>query len=233
MYTSLRRLLSKIKQQVIKWSIARKYHINFGERVQTYNSRYEGYNSIADYSLIRDSDIGYGTYLSRNCIVAKTAIGRYCSIANDVVIGVGHHPSSIWVSSYPAFYMDITDVTNYTFHRGTEKYPPFRMASDGYYCKIGHDVWIGRGVTIVSGVTIGNGAIIGAGAVVLKNVAPYEIVGGIPAKHIRYRFTEQQIETLDKIQWWNRNPGWLREHYNDFENIDTFITRHATDSAAR
>ncbi len=233
MYTYLRRLISKIKLQIVKWAIARKYHVNFGERTRTYNSRYEGYSSIADYSLIRDSNIGYGTYLSQNCIVDKTVIGRYCSIANDVVIGVGHHPSSVWVSTYPAFYMDLTNVTNFTFHRGPEKYPPFRMVSDNDFCKIGHDVWIGRGVTIVSGVTVGNGAIIGAGAVVLKDVAPYEIVGGIPAKHIRYRFSEQQIEVLDKIQWWNKNPEWLREHYNDFENIDTFIARHATDSAAQ
>ena len=83
------------------------------------------------------------------------------------------------------------------------------------------------GATIVSGVTVGDGAIIGAGAVVLKDVAPYEIVAGVPARHIRYRFTDTQIKALLRIEWWNKDMEWLREHYADFENIDIFIESYA------
>ena len=214
----LRALLSRIKWGFVKWYIGRKYHITFGQRVEAYDCIYEGYHLIGSGCSLRGSHLGLGTYVSRRCVIEDSYIGRYCSIANDVAIGPGGHPSSVWVTTYPAFYMNINHFVNFTFHAGPEKYHPFKKASGRYNCKIGHDVWIGP---------VGDGAIIGAGAVVLKDVAPYEIVAGVPARHIRYRFTDTQIKALLRIEWWNKDMEWLREHYADFENIDIFIESYA------
>ena len=227
------RIRRRLKRQYDKWRSIAKCHVRFGKHVLSYNSRYEGYNSVADYCVIPNCDIGYGTYFSPHCVADNTWIGKYCSVADDVTIGPGNHPSSVWVSTYPAFYRDFSCFTNFTFHQGKEKYPLFKNVSGPYACRIGHDVWIGRGATVLSGVTIGNGAIIGTGAVVLKDVAPYEIVAGIPAKHIRYRFSPDQIEALTEMRWWDRSPEWLKTHYADFEDIDTFIKKHGAGFASK
>ena len=92
--------------------------------------------------------------------------------------------------------------------------------------RIGNDVWTGRNVTIMSGVKIGNGAIIGSGAVVTKDVPDYAVVAGVPAKIIRYRFTEEQIRQLNEIAWWNWDDATIAQRYDDFLNIDTFIEKY-------
>ncbi len=88
---------------------------------------------------------------------------------------------------------------------------------------IGNDVWIGSNATILQGVNIGNGAVIAAGAVVTKDVPPYAIVGGVPAKIIKYRFTEEQIKSLLDIEWWKLDKEEFKDKMKDFENVDTFI----------
>ena len=88
---------------------------------------------------------------------------------------------------------------------------------------IENDVWIGNNVLIKGGVTIGNGAIIAMGSVVTKDVPPYAIVGGVPAKIIRYRFSENDIKKLLDFKWWNQNDSWLKENYKKFHNIEDFI----------
>ena len=91
--------------------------------------------------------------------------------------------------------------------------------------KIGNDVWIGANAVILDGVAIGDGAIIGAGAVVNKDVPPYAIVGGVPAKIIRYRFSDEQIEFLLINQLLNKSDQWLREHYKDMHNINIYMDK--------
>ena len=86
-------------------------------------------------------------------------------------------------------------------------------------------MWIGSGAYIKSGVRIGDGAVIGAGAVVTKDVEPYAIVGGIPAKVIRYRFSREQIEALLNIKWWNKDDKWLEENGKFFVDIQQFINK--------
>ena len=100
-----------------------------------------------------------------------------------------------------------------------------QINEEGFSVTIGNDVWIGQGVSIKSGITIGDGAVIGAGAVVTKNVEPYAIVGGVPSRLIRYRFSKEQIEALLEIKWWNRSIEWLEENGRYFIDVDKFIEK--------
>ena len=89
--------------------------------------------------------------------------------------------------------------------------------------KIGNDVWIGTRAIITDGVTIGDGAIVAAGAVVTKDVEPYTIVGGVPAKPIRKRFTDEQIAFLQDLNWWDRETEWLKNNSASFQNIEALM----------
>ena len=121
----------------------------------------------------------------------QLTIGRYCSIASEVVILLGGEHRLDWLSTYPF---------NKMFE--TAKTLSGQPVSKGPV-SIGHDVWIGHGAQIFSGVTVGNGAVIGGGAVVARDVPPYAIVAGNPARVIRYRFDEAQIALLQSIAWWD------------------------------
>ena len=100
------------------------------------------------------------------------------------------------------------------------------LTVDNRYVIIGNDVWIGEGVTIKGGIKIGDGAIIAMNSCVTKDVPPYAIVGGVPAKIIRYRFTDEQIRLLLDFQWWNKPIDWIQLHADEFENISDFINKH-------
>lgn len=149
--------------------------------------------------LINHSRIGDYTYVSRNAIIQNTTIGNYCSISYDLICGLGRHPLNGFSTS-PIFYRKDNNngVPIVDSNSDFEEYLPI---------EIGNDVWIGARVTILDGVTIGNGAVIAAGAVVTKDVPAYAIVAGIPAKIIRYRASELQINDLQESQWWNLSPA--------------------------
>ncbi len=126
--------------------------------------------------------------------VDKLIIGNFCSIGSGAVFMMagnqGHR--SDWISTFPFFYQDDVNFS--------EAQDGFARAGDTV---IGNDVWIGSEAMIMAGVTIGDGAIIASRAVVTKDVAPYEVVGSNPAKHIKFRFSELEREKLNQIQWWH------------------------------
>lgn len=142
------------------------------------------------------SYIGRGTYIG-----ACSSIGKFTSISFDCKIGLVNHPLD-FVSTSPAFYAP---------RRGWVKEGSFKETSNGV-TEIGHDVLVSAGALILSGVKIGHGAVIGAGAVVNKDVAPYSIVAGVPAREIRKRFSDELIADLLKSEWWNMPDKLLREH---------------------
>lgn len=151
-------------------------------------------------------------------IGGKVKIGRYCSIASHVkYFGANHPISNVSCSAYfynHSFGLDVCDVERNTL-------------------TIGNDVWIGYGVIITAGVkNIGNGAIIGAGSVVTKDVQPYNIVAGNPAKIIRRRFTDEIIEILEKSKWWEKKPNELMLYYSYMNNPTMFIEKIMSDNEA-
>lgn len=95
---------------------------------------------------------------------------------------------------------------------------------NGRSCIIGNDVWIGAYVNIIEGITIGDGAIIAAGSVVTQDVPPYAVVGGVPAKVIKYRFEQDIIEQLKKIEWWNKDQKWLKKNAHLFDDVYKFCS---------
>lgn len=158
-----------------------------------------GQNShILSNTILNHVNIGSYTYIGEKSIFQNTSIGNYCSISREVFCGLGSHPLDSFSTS-PLFYrrrntFGLEVVTKDSPH---EEYLPIT---------IGHDVWIGARAIIMDGVTIGNGAVVAAGSIVTKDVPPYSIVAGVPAKIIRYRHNEENIKIITDSNWWEENP---------------------------
>ena len=191
------------------------------------DSELEGKNRISKHDVIKWSKIGYGTYMGENCYFERTKIGRYCSIAKNVDIVAGNHPTSKFVSTHPAFYSTyvVEEMFGYIHEK---KYRELRFADEESKTAviIGNDVWISSNASIMEGVTIGDGAVIAANALVTKNVEPFEIVGGVPAKHIKWRFNEEQRAFLNDFKWWDKPVEWIKQNAESFDDIDSFIVNN-------
>lgn len=183
------------------------------------DNTFEGNNYIAGE--LHGCSLGYGSYVHRNSVLKEVKVGRFCGIGENVNIRLFEHPSHM-VSISPCFYRKKHTLKTFV---DENCYEDLKYRGEGFSVIIGNDVWIGQGVSIKSGVTIGDGAIIGTGAVVTKDVEPYSIVGGVPAKLIRYRFTKEQIEALLKIKWWDKDYSWFEENGKYFADVDKFIER--------
>lgn len=160
-------------------------------------------------------NVGEGTYFAepyqRRGAANTINIGKYCSIARNVVFDSGFNHNTNFVSTYP--FKSFTG-----------------LGESNVVCKgdinIGNDVWICENVLIMSGVNIGNGAVIGANSIVTKDIPSYSIVAGSPAKFIKNRFTEEQIYKLNKIAWWNWSVVKILDIMPFATNIDEFINEN-------
>lgn len=166
---------------------------------------------------IQNSQIGDYTYISRNSTISNTNIGKFCSIGPNLVSGWGLHPTN-GISTHPMFY-------------SSKKQNGISLSSNDKYIEnkrvnIGNDVFIGANVFVLDGVTVGDGAVIGAGTVVVKDIPPYAIVVGNPAKVIKYRFDHEVISTFLKMEWWNFNEEKIKDVERYFFEINTFIAEN-------
>ena len=148
--------------------------------------------------------IGAYTYIRTGASIGghTKSIGRYCSIAPGVRVGDGHHPLD-WLSSHPFQRGDAFWFTDEPEKAQPLKFPPKRRIV------VGNDVWIGAAALVMPGVRIGDGAVLAAGCVVTKDVPPYAIVAGVPARILRYRFEPAIIERLHAAQWWRYTASSL------------------------
>lgn len=158
------------------------------------------YTSVGPRTSMNESTFGDYSYVVNDCSIVWATIGKFCSIASSNRINPGNHP--MWRAALHHF-----TYRSESYGFNLEDDHEFFAWRKEHRVILGDDVWVGHGAVILPGVKIGTGAAIGAGAVVSKDVPPFAIVGGVPAKKIRFRFPEPIQEKLLAIAWWN----WSRE----------------------
>lgn len=159
-------------------------------------------------------ELGDGTYICQDCFINYCEkIGKFCSIARNVSIGPGSHPIDM-VSTSPIFYSKSRGITHKNLYDYSKSDKPVT---------IGNDVWIGTGAIILNGVKIGDGAVIGAGSVVTKDVSPYTIVGGVPARQIKKRFDDETIEKILNYSIYDKSFSEISSYAQLFLDINKFI----------
>lgn len=178
----------------------------------------DGYNKLCKKSYLK-GNIGRGSYIGANSIITGN-IGQFCSIASNVSFITKTHPTSEFVSTSPAFY-SLKRQNGLAFIKEQLFDEEPLLEGKDYSIEVGNDVYIGYGVTIIGPCKIGDGAIIAANSTVVKDVEPFTIVGGVPAKKIKMRFETDEIEFLQNLQWWNKDLQWLNEHASLFKSIKT------------
>lgn len=187
--------------------------INKARLVAVRSSSVHSTSKIEAGSTFYFSTMAKHSFCGYDCEILHADIGSFTSIANGVVIGGGRHPME-WVGMSPVFY-EGRDSVAAKFSKHSRE-PPRRVV-------IGHDVWIGHSAILLPGVSVGDGAVVGAGSVVTKVVPPYAIVGGNPARHIRYRFSDEIIRRLLVMQWWSMDERRLRQLAPYFHDVEKFL----------
>ncbi len=179
------------------------------------------YVEIAERCVVTETHVGAYSYMMQDCETWAARIGKFVNIASHARLNATNHPT--WRATLHHF--------TYRAH----DYWPDAAREESFFdwrrekmVTVGHDVWIGHGATVTPGVSIGNGAVIGAGAVVTRDVAPYTIVGGVPARSIKPRFAPGIGERMDALAWWDWPHATLRAALDDFRALssEAFLEKH-------
>ncbi len=185
------------------------------------NSRLGAWTEIGPHSRLEETVFDDYSYTDGDAIIIYSEIGKFANIASHVRINPSNHPMHRVTLHHCTYrrkrygFADTDDESIFSWRRS-------------HACRVGHDAWIGHAATIMPGVTIGTGAVVGSGAVVTKDVAPYEIVAGVPARTIRKRFPDEVIERLLEIAWWNWDRKMLKERFADFNDLNVFLEKYST-----
>lgn len=179
------------------------------------------YTEVEARSSVSESELGDYSYVMQDCRIWAATIGKFANIAAAVRVNATNHPT--WRATLHHFTYRAGD-----YFEGAENEEAFFAWRREHAVTIGHDVWIGHGATVLPGVSIGDGAVIGAGAVVSRDVAPYTIVGGVPARLIRERFPAPVAARFRRLAWWDWPHDALFAALQDFRDLDpeAFLDRH-------
>lgn len=206
-------------KQIIKKILMRKYYklcpgfSGGGIGIKIKDTKFEDYVYVAHHVEMQDCNIGNHLSIGRFDKIRETDIGRYCSIGWDVTIGAPTHPFKT-ITSCALTYRKEYGVVDFDANLPQKR------------TTIGNDVWIGCDVTIIAGVKVCDGAIIGAGAVVTKDIPPYEIWGGVPARKIASRFDKDIVDILEEIKWWTWSTDDIKkclDLFNKELDYDTVV----------
>jgi acetyltransferase-like isoleucine patch superfamily enzyme len=210
-------LLHPVRHQAAKRRAARFPTVRFdaGARADA-ACVLEGFNVLCSGVDLNNVRLGRHTYVAYNAILQNATIGRFCSIGPEARIGLGRHPLDNVVSTHPAFFA----AANVSMYESFVARTTFEQTLP---CTIGNDVWLGARVTVVDGVTIADGAVVAAGAVVTRDVPPYAIVAGVPARLLRHRVTPEQAEHLLRLRWWDRDLAWVKRNADRFGDLKRFL----------
>lgn len=201
----------------------KRYNIIVGKKVRIHKeTSFEGKNRVGEYTNVALSRLGRGSYLGKNCRLTRCDIGRYTSIADEVSLVAGKHPMHEYISTSPMFYSQVYG-GGWSYVK-QEYFSPYKFVDVGnrWSVKIGSDVWLGRGVKVFEGVTIGDGVVVGAFSLVTKNLEPYGIYVGSPAKLVGYRYDSSIVDLLMEYKWWNKEEVWIKENADLFRDIEAF-----------
>jgi len=179
------------------------------------------WTSVGARTTIADTVFGDYSYVGNDSRITESDIGKFCSIANHTRVNPGNHP------------LERAALHHFTYRSKRYQLGPANDADffdwrRRHRVTLGHDVWIGHGAIILPGVAIGDGTAVGAGAVVSKDVPPFAVVAGVPARIIRYRFDERLQAGLQRIAWWHWSRQQLTAALPDFRelSIEAFVEKY-------